>query len=198
MCARKLSVCVLAAALLLLAATLTSASPAAGPDAPDAGFTIQKDVVGAGGPHSYGEASDLVFELDGTAGQPAAGRTANDSTGLALQAGFWSACAAEMPAPPEPVAQLAGVANADVQLDWPAETTDAAYQVWVSDAPYFSPDEPGGAAALITDLLTFTDPAAAANLANHFYVLRGLNTCGAASTDSQRLGEFTFGLTPGG
>lgn len=175
----------LALALLLLTAALAHADPAA----PDAGFALQKAVVGAGGVHSSGG----DYTLDATAGQPAAGRTAEDASEQVLHAGFWTACLAAAPVPPE-VAILRN--GSDVDLSWPAPPEDAAYQVWVLDGPYLAPDD-SGVTPVVTDLTSFTDPGAAGSLVNHFYVLRGLNPCGEASDNSGRTGEFTFGLTPG-
>jgi hypothetical protein len=50
---------------------------------------------------------------------------------------------------------------------------------------------------LITASTIYTDTGAAASLVTDFYVVRGLNACAAASANSGRTGEFTFGLTPG-
>ena len=82
----------------------------------------------------------------------------------------------------------------DVVLAWDADPASARYQVWVSTDPYFDPD--GVAPSVVTPDLGYTDAGAAASLVNHFYVVRGVNACGAASASSERKGEFTFGLTP--
>lgn len=182
--ARKVLTLALAAALLLPAAALISA------DAPTVDFSLQKGVVAGGGQHSAGEG----YELDATAGQPAAGRTAEDTVELVLHAGFWSACLADAPVPPAVSMTRAG---SDVVLDWTAPPEDVAYYLWVSEDPTLAPDDAAGVTPVLTDLTTYTDPAAAGSLINHFYLLRGLNDCGAASGDANRTGEFTFGLTPG-
>jgi hypothetical protein len=72
-------------ALLLLAAALL----VAGVDsAPDETFTMARAVIGAGGLHAAGAG----FELDATAGQPAAGPAIGPDAGLT--AGFWGEPAA--------------------------------------------------------------------------------------------------------
>ena len=83
----------------------------------------------------------------------------------------------------------------DVMLAWGADPHSAAYQLWVETAPYFDAD--AEAPATTTTSTTYPDTGAAASLENHFYVVHGVNACGAASADSIRTGEFTFGLTPG-
>ena len=87
--------------------------------------------------------------------------------------------------------------GADAVLTWPANSANAQYQVWASTNPYFDPDNPGGVTPIVTASTAYTDTGAAASLKNHFYVVRGLNACAAASASSARKGEFTFGLTPG-
>jgi hypothetical protein len=193
--ARKFLGLIVATALILLAALTCAASGFGTGAGPDSGYTLQKAVVGAGGSHSAGESgAGVVFSLDATGGQPAAGRAAGEGAEPVLHVGFWSACEAVAPAPPEVSVLLAG---SDIELDWLSVPEDAAYKVWVSEEPYLAPDDATDITPVLTDLTVFTDPGAAASLTNHFYVLRGLNVCGAASGNSGRTGEFTFGLTPG-
>ena len=77
----------LAAWVLLIAALLGGGALAqAGAGImPDADFTLERAVVGAGGLHATGAG----FELDATAGQPAAGPATGADLGL--MAGFWGA-----------------------------------------------------------------------------------------------------------
>lgn len=82
MIARKLAALLLLPVLLFLVVAPAYADE--GP-APNAGFTLERAVVGAGGPH----AASASFELDATAGQPAAGPAASADTELV--AGFWGA-----------------------------------------------------------------------------------------------------------
>jgi hypothetical protein len=72
----------LAFAFLLVAAALLYAGA---DSAPDDTFTMERAVVGAGGSHSTGAG----FDLDATAGQPAAGLALGPDVGL--MAGFWGA-----------------------------------------------------------------------------------------------------------
>lgn len=177
-----------AACLLLLAALVGGAAPVRADEgaAPDVVFTLERAVVGAGGPHATGAG----YALDATGGQPAAGLVTG--TNLTLQAGFWSACVAAPAVMPVVTASRRG---SDIVLTWPADPNSASYQVWVSTDPYFNPN--AVAPTVVSPTTTFTDTGAAASLVNHYYIVRGLNACGAASANSARVGEFTFGLAPG-
>ncbi len=79
-------------------------------------------------------------------------------------------------------------------LIWDVDPNSVRYQVFISTDPYF---DPAAVTPVVTTGATYTDTGAAASLENHFYIVRGLNTCGAPSASSARKGEFTFGLTPG-
>jgi hypothetical protein len=81
---------VLVSALLLLVAALTYAGAES---TPDEVFTLARAVVGAGGSPATGAG----FELDATAGQPAAGPALGADAGL--MAGFWGA-------PPNPAGHV--------------------------------------------------------------------------------------------
>ena len=143
-------------------------------------------VTGGGAPSSGGN-----ITLNDTFGQPLVGPSGGGE--LTLGAGYWTRCIAA--AAVAPVVAIARD-DADVVLTWPANPANAQYQVWISTDPYFNPDNPGGMTPIITASTTVTDTDAAAGLENHFYVVRGLNACAAASADSGRTGEFSFGLTP--
>ena len=82
MCSRKLTAIAILLALLTLGAAFAHAS---GGLAPADLFTLERAVVGAGGPRSVGAG----FELDATAGQPVAGSALSPDAGLS--AGFWGA-----------------------------------------------------------------------------------------------------------
>lgn len=146
-------------------------------------------VISGGGAPSSGTG----VTLNDTVGQPIIG-TASGGGDVALSAGYWAACSAA--AAVMPVVTVARNGN-DVLLTWDANPANAQYQVWVTTNPYFDPDHPGGVTPIVTADTTYIDTGAAASLENHFYVVRGLNACGAASASSDRVGEFTFGLTPG-
>lgn len=78
---------ILAAWTLLIAVLLgggVMAHAGASPT-PDDDFTLERAVIGAGGLHATGAG----FELDATAGQPAAGPATGP--GVELMAGFWGA-----------------------------------------------------------------------------------------------------------
>ncbi len=128
--------------------------------------------------------------LNDTVGQPVIG-VATGSGDLALSAGYWANCAAAAAALPVVTVARSG---ADVVLTWGDDPNSAQYQVFISTDPYF---DPAAVTPIVTTAATYTDAGAAASLVNHFYIVRGLNACGAASADSARTGEFTFGLTPG-
>lgn len=111
-----------------------------------------------------------------------------------------SPCATPIP----PSAVTAGLNGpAAVTLTWSHVAADDAYEVWRSTQPYFVPGGPG--AAKLGDVplagsmtLTFNDPDGAGDpAANHFYVVRGINTCGAVSEPSPRVATFSFALTAG-
>jgi hypothetical protein len=82
MAARRLALLVILGALLTAAVARTHAGDGA---TPDDVLTLQRAVVGAGGLHAAGAG----FELDATAGQPAAGPAFSPDAGLT--AGFWGA-----------------------------------------------------------------------------------------------------------
>ena len=145
-------------------------------------------VIAGGGAPSSGTG----VTLNDTLGQPVVGPVGGGNVSLA--AGYWVNCSAAAAVAP---AVTAARSSTDVVLTWSANSADAQYQVWISTNPYFDPDQPGGVTPVITAGTTYTDTGAAANQPNHFYVVRGMNACGAASTNSGRTGKVTFGLTPG-
>lgn len=81
---------------------------------------------------------------------------------------------------------------------WSAVSGAASYRVLrVENDPYFAAD-PATQAMWITQALSFYDPDAATGSAavNHFYLVQALDVNGGVLS-SQRVGEFTFDLTPG-
>ena len=173
---------------ILILALVGLALAAAVVQAQGGGPAINWAVIAAGGAASSGEG----VSLNDTVGQPVIGPGSGGNAGLA--AGYWVGCAAAAAVAPDVTAARNGD---DVVLTWPAVPADAGYQVWVSTDPYFDPDQPGGVTPAITAGTSYIDTGAAASLVNHFYVVRGLNACGAASANSRRTGKFTYGLTPG-
>lgn len=151
----------------------------------DSGPTVDWWVIAnGGGPTTGGNVT-----VNDTLGQPIIG-TAGGSA--ALSAGYWVTCRAAAAVAP---AVSVAVSGADVVLTWGGNAANAKYQVWISENPYFDPANPGSVTPVIQTATTFTDGGAAGSLTNHFYVVRGVNGCGAASGNSNRMGEFTFGLT---
>jgi hypothetical protein len=78
----------------------------------------------------------------------------------------------------------------DIQLNWTGGTANI-YRA-VND-PYFTP----GVVYASGVSSIWPDPGAAGNPAdNHTYIIRAIGDCGE-SGNSQRLGEFDFGIVPG-
>ncbi len=81
---------------------------------------------------------------------------------------------------------------------WSTVSGAASYRVLrMANDPYFAAD-PSNQTMWITQGLSFYDPDAATGSAstNHFYVVQALDGNGDVIS-TQRMGEFTFGLTPG-
>lgn len=89
-----------------------------------------------------------------------------------------------------------------VTLSWSPATGADFYQVWRAfDAPYFSPaaNAPctvGDGCQTVTGT-TFTDAVLGNPTSNATYLVRAARSCGAASGNSNRVGEFEYALTPG-
>ncbi len=177
---RALTVALAAMILLLIGAVIALANSGD----PAVGWWV---ISGSGAP-----SSGTGVTLDDTLGQPIIGATGGGD--ITLRDGYWVACVAAPAVAPIVTVACSG---ADVVLTWMADPANARYQVWVSTDPYLDPDNPGGVTPIVTADTTYTDTGAAASLINHFYVVRGLNACAVASANSARVGEFTFGLTPG-
>ena len=113
----------------------------------------------------------------------------------------WTVGAATCPTAVTPTAsiELTGANNVDVLLNWDDDAANSGgYAVYRSQTPYFTPD----AATLHTTLAagstsTVDNGAAGSASVNYFYIVRGLNSCGAASAYTQQLGAFDFGIVPG-
>lgn len=120
----------------------------------------------------------------------------------ALSAVFLTVEAAPCQAPDAVTDLQIGSSGADVVLSWSAVAGADDYQVWRGvDNPYFAP-APGAecttaAGCQVVATTGFTDPVLGDSAANHSYLVRAAKSCGAVSADSNRVGEFEFGLTPG-
>jgi hypothetical protein len=167
--------------LALLLVFLSGASAFA-----DSGAAVGWSVIANGGAPSSGG----TVMLNDTFGQSIAGPATSGSAGL--NAGYWAACAAAAAVAPTVSAEKGGL---DVALSWTVNATNAQHQVWVSENPYLDPANPGNVTPSITTSTSYTDQSAATSLTSHYYAVRGLNGCGAASGDSNRTGAFAFELT---
>ena len=103
--------------------------------------------------------------------------------------------------PAAPVVSIAGP-DADAVLTWPAVTANTqgnltvvtAYKVFRSGQPYFAPA--AGDQVLETAGLTYPHSGAMDILNPYFYIVRSVNVAGA-SVNSNRVGKFSYQLTPG-
>lgn len=176
--------------LVLLVALSASAALA------QANFNLARHVIGGGGGHSAGGS----YTVDSTAAQPMAGFLQGGS--FTVTGGFW----AGGPAQPIAVADLrASRAGSSLRLDWTAVTKDVegnnisgvTYNVYRAvDLPYFSVGVPyvsGIASATYTD----PDPNVVGNVEHSYYYLVKAVYNGLTSSDSHRVGCFSFGLAPG-
>lgn len=151
----------------------------------DSGAAVGWSVIANGGAPS----SEGTVMLNDTFGQSIAGPATSGSAGL--NAGYWAACVAAAAVAPTVSVAKNGV---DVALSWTVNATNAQYEVWASENPYLDPANPGNVTPSIASAPSYTDQGAAISLSSHYYVVRGLNGCGAASGDSNRTGAFVFEL----
>lgn len=153
--------------------------------------------------HTFGDAGGRLqssgLTLNGTLGQPSVVGEMSGSS-LRLRAGYWPDAGLGQPRPPVITISANGTA---AHLSWPAVTLDMAgravtvakYQVWRSEQPYFAP---AGAPYAEVAAPAFDDPGVLADTGhNYSYVVRAVSSADVASADSNRVAEFTFGLTPG-
>jgi hypothetical protein len=151
-------------------------------------------IAGGGGPSSNGSLS-----LNDTLGQPVIGSASGGN--VTLVDGYWPGAGQ---AAPLGVTNLrASRADLLLQLDWDAVTqneygetiTGVTYDVYrAADQPYFTPVTAHHSG--IT-LLTDTDSGVLGDVAHsYYYVVRAFKD-GLASATSNRVGVFSFPLTPG-
>mgnify|MGYP000862286973 CR=1 FL=1 len=89
------------------------------------------------------------------------------------------------------------LSGSDVILAWTHDGANQAYYVHRSTAPYFTPSAATRVGLVTAAPWQFADTGVLEDAsATWTYVLRP--ACGAAWVDAGRLGEFEFGLTPGG
>lgn len=113
----------------------------------------------------------------------------------------WTVGAATCPTAVTPAVtiELTGANNDDVLLDWVDDAANSGgYAVYRSQTPFFTPDATTSYATLPPSSTSTIDSGAVGSASeNYFYIVRGLNSCGAASDYTQRLGAFDFGIVPG-
>ncbi|MCX6030937.1 MAG: hypothetical protein NT169_16775 [Chloroflexi bacterium] len=99
-----------------------------------------------------------------------------------------------------------GASGSDLILAWSRPAGMAAFQVWRSATPYFTPgvggstligDETSANCTVGETTVTCTDAGALGSVGSYFYVVRTFNGAGLWS-DSAGSAAFTFGITPGG
>lgn len=142
------------------------------------------------------------YGLSGTIAQPDASGPLIGGA-YTVTGGFWPGILAS----PRAVTDLRGsIESGLLRLDWTAVTADTdgnsltgvTYDVFrAADQPYFTPGAPY--ASGVTGI-THTDPdtGVIGNTAHsHYYLVRAVHG-NSTSADSNRVGAFAFGLTPGG
>ena len=101
-----------------------------------------------------------------------------------------------VPAPVAPAPVTANLDSGNAKLVWAHIPADAnGYQVWWSSDPYFTPGSGPNHATVAAPTATFTQ--AETPGANYYYVVLGVNSVNALSSNSNRTGKFIFALTPG-
>ncbi|MCS6845066.1 MAG: hypothetical protein NZ528_12210 [Caldilineales bacterium] len=95
-----------------------------------------------------------------------------------------------------PLALNAQATPAGLALSWTVATAACAYEVHRDTAAY-SPPTPATRLTTVAGSSYLDSTSGLGNPSlNHFYLVRAV--CGAAAVTSNRVGEFDFGLTPGG
>ncbi len=106
--------------------------------------------------------------------------------------------------PPQAPVVTISRSGSNAVLNWAAVTLDTgggatvvtSYQVFRSTSPYFAPDVNTLWATVLTPGFTDTGVVGNVGLVNYYYVVRAMNA-GGPSVNSNRVGVFNFGLTPG-
>lgn len=107
--------------------------------------------------------------------------------------------------PAAPVLSIAASVN-DAALSWTQVTVDtlgapmvvSGYGLWHSLDPYFLPGDTSSPSPTYNGLnLNYTDPGVSVSPDNYYYIVYALGPGGEQSANSNRVGEFTFGLAPG-
>jgi len=103
--------------------------------------------------------------------------------------------------PATPVSNIATLST-DVKLSWDHDLANGSYTIFASATPYFLPGDAGvdenSLLSPFAALVEWFDTGAAGDTNDPtFYLVRGLNPCGDATTNLDEVGVFNFSLTPG-
>lgn len=99
--------------------------------------------------------------------------------------------------PDAPVVTITAI-GVNAVLDWNSVPTASKYQVFRSSAPYFKPGDWSSLLPLVEPTSpTHSDNGVLTPVNAYFYVVKAVSAAPEASADSNRVGKFTFGLTPG-
>lgn len=151
-------------------------------------------------------AEDLTASIDTTALAPGKhivfveAQDANGQWGVpsAVFLTVESPCSA--PVSPSDVSEKLSDSKTDLTLTWTHLAANDRYEVWRSEKPYFTPGDAGSelvkdASLTGSNTLSWTDANAVGQPGvNHYYVVRGANTCGAVAAPAARSGEFDYTL----
>jgi hypothetical protein len=149
-------------------------------------FELRSWTVDAGG-FSYG--SGGAYSLGATAGQPDAAPPRGEGNYILL-AGFWRPSCAALP-----VQVTIRSEGADARLTWTHDTGNQVYVLHRSTEPYFTPSTLTREGQANAAPWEFLDPGVLDDPGANYYMVRP--ACGAAWTDTNRVAEFSFTLTPG-
>ncbi len=95
-----------------------------------------------------------------------------------------------------PLVTIAAVNAGDVRLSWSSLLWYNQFQAWRNTSPYFTPDGAAYADVILAPW-QFDDAGARGDAAVNYYYLVTDDLSGGASSTSNQVGEFDFGLTPG-
>lgn len=156
-----------------------------------------------------------ALALDATGNTYLAGQT--DSTNFPVTTGAYDttvdatasdAFVAKLHVPSIPAAPVLSIARSvnDGALSWTAVTIDnfgapmtvSGYRLWHSLSPYFQPGDTTSPTAIYNGAnRNYTDAGVCLSLDNYYYVVNAVGPNGELSVNSNRVGEFTFGLVKG-
>ncbi len=99
--------------------------------------------------------------------------------------------------PDAPIVTITAI-GVNAVLDWNSVLTATKYQVFRSSAPYFKPGDWTSLLPLAEPTgLTYPDNGVLTPVNAYYYVVKAVSAAPEASANSNRVGKFTFALTPG-